>query len=86
MPRRHGYAPIGKRYEGKQDWHAKGRTNIIGALLGAALLTVALFTGSVNANVFLAWATQDLLPKLPANSVVVMDLCPWVQRPLPQTG
>lgn len=34
MPRRRGYAPVGERCFGTQDWNAKGRTNVIGALLG----------------------------------------------------
>lgn len=80
MPRRNGYAPIGKRCVGKQDWHAKGRTNVIGALLGAYLLTVSLFSGSINANVFYAWITQDLLPKLPAQCVIVMDNASFHKR------
>jgi transposase len=73
MPRRSRYAPVGKRCFGTQDWHAKGRTNVIGALLGSCLLTVSLFTGSISSTVFFAWVTQDLLPKLPENAVVVTD-------------
>ena len=73
MPRSKGYAPIGKRCSGKHDWHAKGRTNVIGALLASCLLTVSLFTGSINTNAFLAWVEQDLLPKLPDYCVIVMD-------------
>lgn len=73
MPRTHGYAIKGKRCYGKHDWGAKGRTNVIGALLGGLLLTVSFFVGSVNASVFDAWVNQDLLPKLPPNSVVIMD-------------
>ena len=55
MPRRYGYAPRGKRCVGKHHWHAKGRLNVIGALLASCLLTVTLFTGSINANTFYAW-------------------------------
>ena len=80
MPRTHGYAPIGKRCIGKQDWHAKGRINVIGALLASCLLTATLFTGSVNADVFFAWLEQDLLPKLPPNSVIVMDNATFHKR------
>ena len=80
MPRTHGYAPIGARCFGTQDWGAKGRTNAIGALLAGALLTVSLFNGPVNADVFHAWVTQDLLPKLPARSVVVMDNASFHKR------
>lgn len=80
MPRTHGYALIGERCFGKQNWHAKGRTNVIGALLASCLLTVSLFTGSINANVFFAWVEQDLLPKLPSNCVVVMDNAAFHKR------
>ena len=73
MPRTHGYAPRGKRCYGIQDWGAKGRTNVIGALLGGALLTVSLFSTTINTQIFDAWVIQDLIPKLPQNSVVVMD-------------
>jgi len=68
MPRTHGYALKGKRCYGSCDWGAKGRTNVIGALLGQALLTVALLKGNVNTEVFIAWVEQDLIPKLPTES------------------
>lgn len=80
MPHRRGYAPIGERCFSAQDWNAKGRTNVIGALMGFCLLTVALFTDSINADVFFAWITQELLPKLPNNSVIVMDNASFHQR------
>jgi transposase len=80
MPRTHGYAPVGERCFGKQDWQARGRINVIGALLASCLLTVSLFTGSINANVFFAWVEQDLLPKLPNNCVIVMDNATFHKR------
>jgi transposase len=80
MPRTHGYAPKGKKCFGTQDWHAKGRTNAIGALLGKTLLTIALFTVNINADVFTGWVEQDLLPKLPSNSVIVMDNATFHKR------
>lgn len=73
MVRTHGYALRGQRCYGKQDWGAKGRTNAIGALIGKALVSVALFEGTINTDVFKNWIKQDLLPKLPAQSVLVMD-------------
>lgn len=73
MPREHGYAIKGQRCYGKHDWGAKGRTNAIGALIGRAILTVGLLLGSVNTEVFTCWIKYDLLPKLPKNSVIVMD-------------
>ena len=80
MPRTHGYAPAGQRCYGVQDWHARGRTNAIGALIGKALLTVGLFNANVNADVFTAWLQQDLIPKLPDNAVLVMDNATFHKR------
>ena len=61
-PRTHGYSYRGKRCQGVQDWHAKGRINVIGAMVGFVLLTVVLFEGSINSDVFYAWLTQALVP------------------------
>jgi transposase len=80
MPRQYGYALVGQRCAGKQNWHAKGRTNVIGALLGSRLLTVSLFNGSINADAFSAWVAQDLLPQLPPRCVVVMDNAAFHKR------
>jgi len=81
MPRRHGYAPAGQRCHGVHNWHARGRTNAIGALIGKELLTVGLFDVNVDADVFTGWARQDLLPKLPPASVIGMDNATFHKRP-----
>ena len=73
MPRTHGYAIKGKRCYGVHDWGAKGRTNVIGALVGKTLLTVALFNANINTDIFTQWVKQDLLPKFPPGCVIVMD-------------
>jgi transposase len=73
MARTHGYSLRGKRCFATQDWGAKGRTNVIGALLEKSLLTVALFSVNVNTALFTCWIEKDLLPKLPKGSVIVMD-------------
>ncbi|MDD5275350.1 MAG: transposase [Methylovulum sp.] len=44
------------------------------------LLAASLFPFNINADVFYAWTTQDLLPKLPAGSVVVMDNAAFHKR------
>ena len=80
MPRTHGYCKKGLRCYGKQDWHAKGRVNAIGAIIGMTFLTVCLFQGSVNSDVFYAWLTQDLLPKVPDNAVIIMDNASFHKR------
>ncbi|MGL5784052.1 MAG: IS630 family transposase, partial [Alphaproteobacteria bacterium] len=59
MPRTHGYAKRGKHCFGPHDWGAKGRVNVIGALLGAMLLTVCLFESTLNTAIFDAWVTRD---------------------------
>lgn len=69
----YGYSPKGERCYGYHNWSEKGRINAIGALLGKALLTAVLLTGSVNTAIFTCWVEQDLLPKLPPDSVIVMD-------------
>ena len=52
---------------------AKGRTNVIGALLNGLLLTVSLFQSNIDSLIFSAWLKEDLIPKLSKASVVIMD-------------
>lgn len=73
MPRLYGYAPIGQRCYGTQDWKPYGRTNAIGALIGTRLITVGLFQTNIDALIFKSWLIQDLLPKLPAQCIIIMD-------------
>lgn len=80
MPRTHGYARRGDGCHGTQDWHVRGRTNAIGALIGKHLLTVGLFAANITADIFTAWVGQDLLPKLPEKSVIVMDNATFHKR------
>lgn len=80
MPRTHGYAPKGQRCFGMCDWHARGRTNVIGALIGSLLLTVCLFTTNIDADIFHAWTIRDLIPKLTCQSVIVMDNATFHKR------
>ncbi|WP_320410346.1 IS630 family transposase [Candidatus Hamiltonella defensa] len=80
MPRLYGYATRGQRCFGTHDWQAKGRTNVIGALLGATLIAVGLFNCSINSDVFYAWVTQELLPALPHPCVMMMDNASFHKR------
>jgi transposase len=73
MPRVYGYAPLGQRCHDVHDWQAKGRVNAIGALYNSSLITICLFQGSINADVFYSWVTNALLPSVPQNSVIIMD-------------
>ena len=80
MPRTNGYATRGKRCYGVRDWGAKGRTNVIRALIGASLLTVSTFTTNINGDIFHRWMVNDLIPKLPDKTVVVMDNASFHKR------
>jgi transposase len=73
MPRMYGYSSKGKRCYGSHDWGARGRTNVIGALIGKELLVADLFNHNINTMTFNRWVTESLIPKLPNNSVLIMD-------------
>lgn len=73
MPRTHCYSLKGARCYGQRAWGERGRINVIGALLDNRLITVSLFEGTINTATFNSWIEQELIPQLPANSVVVMD-------------
>ncbi|CDH05994.1 transposase (fragment) [Xenorhabdus bovienii str. oregonense] len=80
MPRTHGYSAKGRRCFGTHDWQAKGRLNALGAILKRTFVTLSLFAGNINADVFHAWMTQDWLPTLPDGVVIVMDNAPFHKR------
>jgi len=80
MPRLHGYAKKGQRCFDKIDWQAKGRINVIGAIINFKFITACLFDGNINAATFYAWLVYDLLPKLPKNAVLVMDNATFHKR------
>jgi hypothetical protein len=64
--------PTGKRFWRKHNAGAKDH-HVIGALLGKALLALALVFGVVNTNIFNALASQVLKPKLTIKGVIVID-------------
>jgi transposase len=49
-------------------------------LLHRSLLTIGLFDTNINADIFLAWITQDLIPKLTTKSIIVMDNASFHKR------
>lgn len=73
MPRVFGYASLGVRAYGKKNWGERRRTNAIGAIVGKFFLTVSLFKENIDRAIFSTWLKEDLIPKLPQNSVVVLD-------------
>ena len=57
-----------------------GRLNAIGAIVGMTFITLSLFASSINSDVFYAWLTQDLLPKVKSGAVIVMDNATFHKR------
>ncbi|KJV75499.1 IS630 family transposase [Orientia tsutsugamushi] len=53
--------------------HPSKRINGIGAFTRKYLLTVSIFDCNVNTAILHCWIEQDLIPKLPNNSVIVID-------------
>ena len=52
MRRTHGYSQRGERCFGSHDWNAKGRENVIGALLGANLIACGIVSSNIDIDVF----------------------------------
>ena len=76
-----GYSFKGTRCYGVKNWNEKGRVNAIGAIKqDFNLLTVCLFDGTINADVFYSWVTLDFLPKVSKGSVIVMDNASFHKR------
>ena len=64
---------------GVSGW-SKAQTNVIGALCGTAPFAFTAFDCSIDSDVFHTWATEILLPELPACSVIVMDNASFHKR------
>jgi transposase len=79
-PRNSGYSLKGERCYAKKDWHAKGRVNAIGAITDFKLFNVCLFNANINSDIFYAWLTQELLPNVPDNAVIVLDNATFHKR------
>ena len=73
IPRRHGYSKVGDRCYGSYNWNAKGRENIIGALINNSLTACGTVHGNIDSDTFNIWLEKILIPELPKNSVVIMD-------------
>ncbi len=79
-PRTHGYSLKGARCYGTCNWHARGRTNVIGACIGSKFINVMLFDGNINSDVFYTWVVHELLPALPQHAVIVLDNATFHKR------
>ena len=73
MVRNHGYAKVGDRCYDSYNWNARGRENVIGALINNSLTACGIVNGNVDSDVFNTWLEKILIPELPENSVIIMD-------------
>ena len=73
MPRRYGYSKVGNRCYGAHNWNARGRENVIGALINNSLTACGIVNGNVDSDIFNTWLEKILVPELPKNSVIIMD-------------
>jgi transposase len=56
------------------NWGEKGRINVIGATANCKnVIAPSLFNSSINSDIFNYWIEHELLPRIPNNSVIVMD-------------
>jgi hypothetical protein len=79
--RERGYSQKGARCYDVQDWSKiPGRTNVIGALIDNTILSCSLWETTITTDVFYAWLTQDLIPRLPENSILVLDNAAFHKR------
>ena len=51
MPRKYGYSKVGERCYGAHSWNAKGRENIIGALVNNSFTACAV-NGNIDSDTF----------------------------------
>lgn len=73
MTRRHGWAPRGERLVAKVP-HGKWKTTtFLAALRHDRIEAPCLFDGAINAQRFLAYVEQTLVPTLKPGDVVVLD-------------
>jgi transposase len=54
--------------------------NAIGAIIAFQLIAVELWDCNIDADVFVAWVRNALLPSAPAQSVIVMDNATFHKR------
>ncbi|WP_442778849.1 transposase [Avibacterium sp. 21-595] len=78
--RPYAYAHKSQRCYDIYHWQAKNQPHAIGAIHNNQWFAVGLYECSINSDVFLSWVEKVLLPKLPKNSVIVMDNATFHKR------
>lgn len=73
MVRDHGWAPCGQRAIGEQPFNPGPNISLIGSLKTSGMTACLMIEGPVDGEVFKAFITQMLVPKLQAGDIVFMD-------------
>ena len=69
------WAKRGAKIIGERSGKRRIRTSVIAALNGDNINAPIRFSGTANANLFLYWVENLLLPTLIAGQVIIMDNC-----------
>ncbi|MFT6072007.1 MAG: transposase [Alphaproteobacteria bacterium] len=81
-----GWGKIGKKLIGKITGKRIKRTNIIAGLCGKEVVAPMIFQGSCNAELFMAWVQEQLVPSLKKGQVIVMDNASFHKSPRIRTA
>jgi len=71
--REHGWSKRGQPVIGAVSGRKFKRVGIVAAKMGKSILAPLQYDGAMNSALFETWFEHNLLPDLPANTLVVMD-------------
>ena len=73
MPRTRGYSLVETKCYGLKNFSSKGWANVIGVIINGKFIDVTIFECNIDTVIFNTWLAENLLPKLPDNSVLILD-------------
>ena len=73
MVRRYGRCPVGERLVDKAPWGHWKTTTFVGGLRASGMTAPLVLDGPMNAEAFLAYVEQILVPSLKPGDIVIMD-------------
>lgn len=71
--RTHGWSFIGQKIYGDVPGNKRPRTSLIGGYRARKLIAPMTFSGTCNTDVFNEWLASELLPRLKAGTVMILD-------------
>jgi transposase len=73
MTRQRGRCPVGERLVCKTPWGHWKTTTFVGGLRASGMTAPLVLDGPMNAEIFLAYVEQILVPTLKPGDIVIMD-------------